>query len=403
MALRYSKPKYIAWSNDILKTMMNYPSKSDILTFCQIQLAWILKMGHHLLKIEAIRFWINEVKFHRGLRDALISCRAERILLNLIVEDSDKKIGRMASKFLQKVANKDLSRQIAGMLPFVSREPNVFSCFILTRPGVPERMEEKMLLLELLSVMIPSLAEDYVLRAACMYTNDLLENMRKEPKCLKAFSKYTSTIEFLLYATYRTEEDVSKEILFLFRNLASIQVKYHFELEATVETDPMLLLKGSTRQINRVLTIFPIILSAKVDPLLKFKDDTKLNLFYQILDFVDDVDKQENALKCLHLLIKNYDWLSFSGAIGTFVKIWCCEKLNLDRSRLFIALIVLWLRKLMKQPRHLHPMVPISEIQNFFMRSGDLNQINCCSKILRILQQDNIIKRENNIKLKFLI
>lgn len=129
-----------------------------------------------------------------------------------------------ASKFLRKMDNQNLSKEIARMLPFVSKEPSVFSCLLLAKPGIPERIEERLLLLQLLSIIIPSLADDMVLLAACMYSNDLLENMKREPKCLLAFTAYTSTIKFLLYASYRTEEDVSKEILFLFRNLMSIQV-----------------------------------------------------------------------------------------------------------------------------------------------------------------------------------
>ncbi|XP_045471562.1 uncharacterized protein LOC123678533 [Harmonia axyridis] len=393
------KTEYIALGCDLLRFLpINY-YLPKILTFCQIQLVWILKMGPKALKKETLKYWINEAQFHKILKNAITVCKAENMLLNLIIGDFDMETGRIASKFLRKMDNQNLSKEIARMLPFVSKEPSVFSCLLLAKPGIPERIEERLLLLQLLSIIIPSLSDDMVLLAACMYSNDLLENMKREPKCLLAFTAYTSTIKFLLYASYRTEEDVSKEILFLFRNLMSIQVKYQLETDCVVETDPMLFLRGSTRQTNRVLTIFPIIFSSKVQPLVKFKKETQLTLFYQILDYVQDVVTQENALKCLHLMIKNYDWLSFCGGIGGIVRIWCCEQFDSGKSRFYMILIVLWLKKLMKCPMFLRPRIPFTEIQNFFMRSGDMQQINYCSKVLKILQRKDYVKTisENSI------
>lgn len=152
------------------------------------------------------------------------------------------------------------------------------------------------------------------------------------------------------------------------------QAKYHFELEC-VDIDTLLLLKNSNRHINRVLTIIPIILSAKVNPILNIPDCTVLTLFYQISDFVIDLETQENALKCLQLLIKKYDWLSLSASLGSSMKFWCCKQFKGKTSHLYMVFIILWLKKLTKYPRFSRPMVPSSEIQNFFMRSGDINQI----------------------------
>ncbi|KAK9870708.1 hypothetical protein WA026_008279 [Henosepilachna vigintioctopunctata] len=381
------KPKYVAYSYDYLKCMDLQQGNPRIFSFCQEQLIWILSMGSKSLKMEVLRYWLNNNSFHAVLVRVIIQGKFERDLLDLLIEDSEDAHKKIAVKFLQKLRSEEISKELAENLPLYIKKPNIFNYLLLSRPGLPDNDEKKMLLLELMVVALPVLRDNDVFKAACTYTNQLVKNLQNRQECLYKFTKYITTLPFLLNSLSDVPSDVCDKIFCLLKTLVSVQVKHQYQIDEEVEIDLASFIGRSdlSHRAKEYLPIIPIILKAKTKPMLKLKEESNLKLWYSIMELTEEPDIQDLGFFCLQLMMIKYEMLAFAPSVSNFIAKWCYLKPCHSKSHSLSNFIIEWMKILARKPKEMRPAIPSTEIESFVMRSGNLGKIKYFSKLLELV------------------
>ncbi|KAL3283178.1 hypothetical protein HHI36_006330 [Cryptolaemus montrouzieri] len=278
-------------------------------------------------------------------------------------------------KLLRKLKDSYISREISEILPFMHKNSKVFNSLLLSNPGLPEEDDKKMMLLAFLGTMMPSFADDLVLEAACIYGINIVEALQRNPKCVDKFTTCASTINYLIDSLAKRPVKVSKEVLYLLRRVICVQLKHKHEIEKSADMDLTVLLKDSLTQNCRYLSTLPIMLSARVEPLLKLTRKSILTLLYNIFDISECKGAEEIAIKSIQMMITKYEWLAFSSSISSFISVWCSLQLDKNISKTVLNLVISWLKVLMKYPKFLRPMIPYYDIQSFMVRSGHIHHM----------------------------
>jgi hypothetical protein len=125
---------------------------------------------------------------------------------------------------LRKMANNDVSRDVALVLPLTVDKPTIFRNLIIAEPGIPLDSSDCVLICSVMGAVIPTLNDSEVLKGACTFSSKLLASSKDDPCAIKEFCRNTENLRYLIDTIDKVDDSTAVEIIRLLKVIILIQV-----------------------------------------------------------------------------------------------------------------------------------------------------------------------------------
>lgn len=123
-----------------------------------------------------------------------------------------------------RIQYKELSENIAWMIPKALHNKKLLNKLILSNPGIPESQEMALKLCQFMSLIMCFIDDEDVLKAACVYSKYLVTALKKENNVVSVFCQDLRNIHFLAIKIKYVGEETAVVILRLLKVLILVQV-----------------------------------------------------------------------------------------------------------------------------------------------------------------------------------